>query len=293
MKAYFRMVLAVGLFMAAGTIGSAQDEHLPDGIPNSSSPPSVVKRYGSHVDQRLQFTKGKKAGAAIAVVVGWGGWPSSTDNQGSTSLRNLLFDKGLAVVDIRYRNPVRFGAGSAATDIALAILFLREHADQLHIDGNRIALLGSGPGAAWAALLGCNPEFFKQAGVPFSAIRTVALIDGEGIDVPSEVLAASAPRSAALKKLFGQSSNEQAANSAVGWVGGENAPDFFLVSSEFPAFRRKLTQGFADKLRHNGTKVEIRFIAGASGVLNLWNLGQKPAKPVIELIGHVATQLKD
>jgi acetyl esterase/lipase len=282
------MVLAVGLFMAAGTIASAQDEHLPDGIPYFPSPPSVVKRYGSHVDQRLQFTKGKKAGAAIAVVVG-----SSTGNLGGTSLRDLLFDKGLAVVDIRYRNPVRFGAGSAATDVALAILFLREHADQLHIDGNRIALLGSGPDAAWAALLGCNPEIFKQVGVPFSAIRTVALIDGDGIDAPSEVLAASAPRSAALKKLFGQSSNEQATNSAVGWVGGENAPDFFLVSSEFPAFRRKLTQDFGDKLRHNGTKVEIRFIAGASSVLTLRNVGRKPAKPVIELIDHVATRLED
>lgn len=292
MKACFRIVLAVGLFMAAGTIASAQDEHLPEGIPTSPSPSSVVKRYGPQIDQRLQFTKGKKAGAAIAIVVGWGG-RLSNGNRSVPWLSSLLFDKGLAVVAIRYRDPARFGAGSAAVDVALAISFLREHADQLHIDGNRIAILGSGPDAAWAALLGCNPEIFTQAGVPFSAVRTVALIDGDGIDAPSEVLAASAPRSATLKKMFGQSPSEQATNSAVGWVAGENAPDFFLVSSEFPEFRRKLTQNFGDRLRHNGTKVEIRFIAGASSVSTLMSVGKKPAKPVIELIDHVASQLKN
>jgi acetyl esterase len=92
-----------------------------------------------------------------AIVVHGGGWVGGNRRIDVAPLFQPLTDAGIAWFSIDYRlatDPLRFGI--AAKDVEAAIRFVKQHADEYHVDPDRIALIGESAGGHLASLAALN-----------------------------------------------------------------------------------------------------------------------------------------
>jgi len=104
------------------------------------------------------------------IIVHGGGWVRGDRRNDVAPLFKPLADAGIAWFSIDYRlvvDPLRFGI--AVEDVEAAIRFVKEHADEYHIDADRIALVGESAGGQLAAMAALN-------GSPGTSVRAVVAI---------------------------------------------------------------------------------------------------------------------
>lgn len=254
-------LLATSFTASAQDGGFTQEQGPMFGIQMPYERPPARKRYGPKSQHRLLYTSAAKPGAPLAIIVS-PYYDITRDISATAELRRLLHSKGFAIAEIGYRNPIRFGAMAVAIDVVSAMQFLRQQSSRLQVDMDRLALIGIGNSAGWAAMVGCNSNLFSQGDLPFSAIRTVALIDGDGVNAPAVMAVTPAESLPRLQKIYGVTADEQAQNSAIGWVSGKNVPDFYMVVWNQPEFTSGVTLAFAEQLRAFGSTVEVRALDG-------------------------------
>ncbi len=83
--------------------------------------------------------------APLVVSIHGGSWQSG-DNQGFKPMDRYLAGRGYAVADVVYRLAPRWPYPAASDDVRAAIEFLRARADSLHLDPDRVVLLGRSAG---------------------------------------------------------------------------------------------------------------------------------------------------
>lgn len=99
-----------------------------------------------------------------AILVHGGGWVGGNRKVDVAPLFKPLLDAGIAWFTIDYRltaDPLRFGL--AVNDVEDAVQFVKEHADEYHVDAGRIALVGESAGGHLAALAALNGEVEVKA----------------------------------------------------------------------------------------------------------------------------------
>lgn len=94
------------------------------------------------------FIGGKKP---CVIVVHGGSW-SSGDSRQLPELNSVLATCGYNVAAINYRMAPRYQTPAPVDDIHEVFIYLRKHADELHIDTNNFVLLGRSAGAQIALL---------------------------------------------------------------------------------------------------------------------------------------------
>lgn len=107
---------------------------------------------------------------AAAIVVHGGAWVRGDRRLDVAPLLPALADAGIAWFTIDYRltsNPLRFGL--AVNDVESAVRFVKEHADEYHVDPNRIALVGESAGGHLAAMAALDGNISVQAVVALYA----------------------------------------------------------------------------------------------------------------------------
>lgn len=107
---------------------------------------------------------------AAAVIVHGGAWVRGDRRLDVAPLLPVLSDAGIAWFTIDYRltsNPMRFGL--AVNDVEAAVRFVNAHAEEYHIDPNRIALVGESAGGHLAALAALDGEIPVKAVVALYA----------------------------------------------------------------------------------------------------------------------------
>jgi len=85
------------------------------------------------------------------IVVHGGSWAGG-DSQQLPDLNNHLARKGYNVTSINYRMAPKWQTPAPVEDIQAAITYLRQHAEELHVDTNKLVLLGRSAGAQIALL---------------------------------------------------------------------------------------------------------------------------------------------
>lgn len=91
-----------------------------------------------------------------------GGWFSGDKTDGQESAWITLRDKGYAVASINYRLSGEAPHPAGIIDCKTALRYLKAHADEYHIDTQRIAVSGDSSGGHYAlmvALTAGNPDF--------------------------------------------------------------------------------------------------------------------------------------
>lgn len=107
---------------------------------------SLVYSKIQDTELSLDFYRAQITSPAPLVVVIHGGSWQSGDNKDFIPMNRYLAGRGFAVADIIYRLAPRWKFPAASDDVLAAIAFLRNQADSLKIDPNRIVLLGRSAG---------------------------------------------------------------------------------------------------------------------------------------------------
>jgi acetyl esterase/lipase len=167
-------LLAITLWLSAGTLSNAQLLRPQDVANLPSSPADHRIRYGSDplqfADLRLPKTGGPHP---VAVVIHGGCWITNfADLQIMAAMSDALTKSGVATWNIEYRRVDSPGGGwpGSFLDIANAVDHLRKLANPYRLDLKRVIVLGHSAGghlALWAAarhrLPGSSPLFKADA----------------------------------------------------------------------------------------------------------------------------------
>jgi acetyl esterase/lipase len=116
--------------------------------------PFKTVTYANYPDTslKLDFYPSRVLGKRPCVIVVHGGSWSSGDSQQLPELNSFLAERGYHVAAINYRLAPKYQTPAPVEDIKNCLKYLREHADKLYIDTNKIILLGRSAGAQIALL---------------------------------------------------------------------------------------------------------------------------------------------
>lgn len=100
----------------------------------------------------MDFYSSGITGKQPCVIVIHGGSWSSGDSKQLPELNSYLATKGYNVVSVNYRLAPKWQSPAPVEDIANAIKYLQEHAEELNIDTTKLVLIGRSAGAQIALL---------------------------------------------------------------------------------------------------------------------------------------------
>lgn len=182
----------------------------------------------------------KKKLPAIIIVHG-GGWRSGNRTQ-HYPLAERLAEKGFVCFTPAYRLSTEALFPAAVQDLKQAIRWVHTHADQFHIDTNKVAILGFSAGGQLAALLGttADSDVFTNGDMAMgkSGTHVQAIVDIDGILAfihPESGEGDDSKSISAATNWFGYSKTEKPnlyeMASALNYVGPNSPPTLFINSS--------------------------------------------------------------
>ncbi len=207
--------------------------------------------YISYADTSLKLdyypaaTKGKRP--CIMVIHG-GSW-SSGDSRQLPELNAVLSRVGYQVVSVNYRLSPKWRSPAPLEDVAAALNYLHQHADELQIDTGRIVLLGRSAGAQIALLAAYT---LKQQGIK-GVIDFYGPADMVwGYSLPASKLVMDSRRVMAnyLGGLYPDVPKQYAASSPIEFVNRQTVPtlmihganDVLVAYGHSERLRRKLVE---------------------------------------------------
>ena len=120
---------------------------------------SILLHYGN---QEMRLASGLTTDApaeplpAIIWVPG-GAWRGTDKNQSIAEMQ-FLAERGFALVSMYYRSSAQAHYPAQLIDVKAAVRFLRAHAEQYHIDPNRIGMIGRSAGGYLASMAAMNND---------------------------------------------------------------------------------------------------------------------------------------
>lgn len=240
----------------APSLAAAQDFSLGYIDPPSRS--GVVKRYGEDRFNLLTFYKPLGRGPAPLIVVLYGYDAPRRSFTPLGPLVDSLVREGFAVADISYQTPKKVGAAGVVNDIARAIAFLERDSARYRLQPGKIAVIGRGLDAGFAALLVCDPHYFTEQKLDFESLKAAVLIDAEAVDAAAEVRMASAWGAAKFRQIFGDDEASQTSASAIGHAAPPNVPAIYFLNEDQSRKALSAIEPFAAKLAGQGVSVDLQ-----------------------------------
>lgn len=221
------------------------DVWVPERTGDCEPAPLVVWVHGGG------FTRGDKANAMAAKVA-------------------HLTGGGAVLASVNYRlvGDPRSGPDGAAhphqvDDVAAAVAWLVEHAEELDADPARISLLGHSAGAYLVALVGADPAPLAAAGVDPAALACVVVVDTEGF-VLADLIADGGRGARMFTDAFGTDPAMWDAASPELLLDDDQPLPRFLFVTRGVATRRARTQAMADAITDAGGAAEVLVAEGLS-----------------------------
>jgi acetyl esterase/lipase len=123
-----------------------------------AQPTAINVAYGSHSNQKLDYTTAANPNSPIMMVIHGGGWMAGNKSDPTfTNVAQLFRNAGYAVVNINYRLSTDAGyPGYPAipSDVACALAWTKTNAALIKGDTSRILMYGNSAGAYLAVLHG-------------------------------------------------------------------------------------------------------------------------------------------
>ncbi|MCM3768070.1 alpha/beta hydrolase [Neobacillus niacini] len=207
-------------------------------------------KYGSDVKQALDLyvPKNNRDNPVIIYVHG-GGWMRG-DKADVGDKPAFFTDKGYVFVSVNYRLFPNAAYEEMATDVATAVKWVFDHAEQYQIDIRRINLMGHSAGGHLVSLIGTNQNYLEQAGLPPGTIHSIVNLDGP-ID-----LAEFLQRNSKYKTVFGEDDQVWTKASPITYATEQNSPPILLVSPKRPSI-----SSFIERTGDKATTFEIHSLS--------------------------------
>ena len=110
------------------------------------------RKFGTALTMDV-FTPPKPNGAAVIVCIS-GGWVSNHD-QINPAFAFTLLNRGYTVFAVVHGSQPKFTIPECVEDINRAVRYIRTHADDFKIDGDKIGITGASAGGHLSLMLGC------------------------------------------------------------------------------------------------------------------------------------------
>ena len=181
MKLIKPALLVIVLIILGTSTGWAQNQKkqvLPDGV-KLIKDIEYAKHDGVELKLDLYVTKEIKGSVPVIVFVQGGGWKNGSKSSGKRGA--WIVPHGFAIASISYRLKDVGQWPDQINDCYAAVRWVRKHASEYGLDGERIGCWGTSAGAHLAALVGTRPYPGKET----TSSRVQATADWFG---PSELL---------------------------------------------------------------------------------------------------------
>jgi len=124
-------------------------------------------------------------GKPLLVFIHGGGWRIGDKANAPHGRQKAAFfnAQGYAYASINYRLSPAVTHPAHVEDVAAALAWLADHAEQQGLDARRIVVMGHSAGAHLAALVATDARRLGAYGKPLSTIKGAILLDGAGYDV--------------------------------------------------------------------------------------------------------------
>ncbi len=205
-------------------------------------------------------------------VVFWihgGGWSTGDKASGAiTQKAAWAAENDWVLVSVNYRLSTP-GAGVVypvhGEDVAAAVAFTLDRADDLGIDPTRVAVLGHSAGAHLAAMVSVDPDLLRDEGRSREDIDCLVALDTEGYDLQERLDTGSDLTDALVANAFGTDPAELAAASPELVLEGAGGPvaDAVIITRGLPK-RRQQAGEFAAALRAAGSSADVLAVDGYS-----------------------------
>lgn len=219
-------------------------------------------------------------------VVLWihgGGWKAG-DKKAVQAKPQAFVDKGYVFVSTNYRFVPQVTVKEMTGDVAKAIRWIHEHAQEYGGDPKRIFVMGHSAGAHLAALVCTDERYLKAEGLSLSIIKGSVPVDTAVYDVKKQVGSIGPARTAMYVGVFGKTEMSQKDFSPVTYVAkGKSIPPFLILHVADRPDSKAQSHLFADKLQEAGIPVTVFAAEGTNhGTINA-NLGKAGDKPTQEM----------
>src|SRR5262249_13704258 len=144
-------------------------------------------------------------------VVLWihgGGWKAG-DKSGVQIKPQAFTDKGYVFVATNYRFVPNVTLKEMTGDIAKAIRWVHDHANEYGGDPNSIFVMGHSAGAPPAALVCTDGRYLHAEGLPLAIIKGCVPVDVSVYDVAKNMKDSGKPLPATMKAVFGETEESQ------------------------------------------------------------------------------------
>jgi arylformamidase len=235
-------------------------------------------------------TEGK--GHLVVLWIHGGGWKAG-DKKGVQKKPQAFVDKGYIFVSTNYRFIPKVTVKEMTGDIAKAIRWVHDHAQEYGGDPNSIFVMGHSAGAHLAALVCTDDRYLKAEGLPLSIIKGCVPVDTAVYDVQKQIETIGSPRAAMYSSVFGKSEASQKEFSPITNVAkGKSIPPFLILHVADRPDSRTQSQTFAGKLKDAGVFAKVVAAEGTThGTINA-NLGKSGDRPTQEMWEFLSMALK-
>ena len=248
----------------APSAGAEPDRGCTDGAPAKAT---VAYEEVAGVDPNLTSIDVYGLGPACpdAPVVFWvhgGGWAIGDKvSEGTATKAAWAAEHGWVLVAVNYRLSSA-GAGvrwpTHGDDVAAAVAFTLDRAEELGIDAARVALMGHSAGGHLVSILSVDPDLLAAHGHDRSEVDCLVSLDTEGYDLVDRVGSGGDITIEMVTNAFGSDRAGLADASPLQTlerVGGP-VPDAVIVTRGQPR-RKAQAEGFAAALRGAGAEVTV------------------------------------
>jgi acetyl esterase/lipase len=194
----------------------------------------------------------------IVAYLHGGSWARG-DKQAVHSKPERFIQEGCLFISINYRLVPDVRYQEQAQDVANAVAWIRQHANEYGGDPQRLYLLGHSAGAHLAGLISTDERYLKTAGLRPDSLKGTVLLDGAGYDIPRQVneLGAASNRQM-YREVFGPEAGVWRAASPITHVAkGKGTPPFLLIHIASRKDSAAQAHGLAAALRQAGIAAQV------------------------------------
>ena len=181
----------------------------------------------------------------------------------------LFTGEGWAFASLNYRLVGKPGAGptrgvypAAEQDVADAVAYLADHAEDYDLDPTHVTLLGHSAGALLVALVGTDATFLSRAGLSLDDVACVVPVDTT-YDIPQQV-AEGGLEGAMFRNAFGDDRTTWKQRSPTGNVVADAGVPAFYVLTRGDRARVAQARAFAEQLAAAGVDAQAVVVPGLS-----------------------------
>jgi arylformamidase len=273
------------------------------------NPQQMLDVYAPPTGQRLP----------VVVWIHGGGWHRG-DKADVDQKPRAFIDRGFVFVSINYRLFPHVTIKQIVEDVAKAIRWTRDHAQDYGGDPDRIIVAGHSAGAQLAALVCTDDSYLKAERLTLSAIKACVPVDGDSYDVPLQIqtveegpaasytltfgdpkmhkqlptmtLVAKGKRAASYRVKFGDETLQKDLSTVTHVAPGKHIPPFLILHVADHPETKAQSQRLVQVLQAAGVSARARPAEGKNHITINADLGLPDDRPTRELFAFLIAALK-